>query len=68
MLFLRYLIVHHVSFACTNSQMCRLAQYKGGEPRRAVQKEGSESGKSFSELYKLGKQVSFVCQAIDESA
>jgi serine/threonine protein kinase len=31
--------------------------YKGGEPRRAVQAEGSDSGKSFSELYKLGKQL-----------
>ena len=34
------------------------SQYTASEPRRQVQAEGSESGKSFSELYKLGIQVS----------
>lgn len=41
------------------TELCLLAQYKGGEPRRSVEAEGSDSGKSFSELYRLGKQVSF---------
>lgn len=37
-----------------------IPQNKSGEPQRKVQTEGSESGKSFADLYRLGKQVSAV--------
>ena len=54
------LTAHIVSCISHNDSHCfsrRSLQYKAAEPRRPVEAEGSASGKPFSELYRLGKQV-----------
>lgn len=47
----------HADIVSSSNTMSLSSQYKSGEPRRPVQAEGSDSGKSFSDLYRLGKQV-----------